>query len=117
MKEASERRSQVKRNTNTDRKISTLPKQLPARTLPEILFNSPATSSRIWPLLTRQILNEDIHSNKDPNFLSFFEKFDIDAAYHSSEIEKTEKKKRIFELHKARLREVNEEGSVEGSDS
>lgn len=115
MKEIFDKRSQAPRNTLTNRKSLTIHKQIPSKTLPEIDFNSSTVSSRIWPLITRKILNEDIHANKDPNYIEFFQKFEIEAAYHSAELEKTEKKNRVFELHKARLREINEDGIVEGS--
>lgn len=114
MKEIFDKRSQAPRNTVTDKMISKIPKQTPAITLPEILFNNSTVASKIWPVLARKILNEDIHAHKDPNYIEFFEKFEIEAAYHSADIEKTEKKKKVFELHKARLREVNEDGIVEG---
>jgi hypothetical protein len=114
MKEIFDRRSLSTRNMLTERKASTIQRTPPTRTLPEIEFNSSTNSNRIWPMLTRKILNEDIHSNKDPNYLEFFDRFEIEAAYHSAEIEKTEKKNRAFELHKTRLREVNEDVAVEG---
>ena len=64
------------------------PIQLEKRQLPQIVFDDVHSPRQLWPAITRQILDEDIHVEKDPNYLYFFEQFDIENSYHSSAIER-----------------------------
>ena len=81
------------------------------RQLPQIVFDDVHTPRQLWPAITRQILDEDIHVEKDPNYLYFFEQFDIENSYHSSAIERRQQREREAARHIEYLQ--NREEAVE----
>ena len=101
------------RKGRLERKPTTLMKnkglnQQGLRALPEFSFRELSSSGLMWSAFTRQVLNDDIHVEKDPNYVSFFENFDIEAVYHSVQIEKAQKKKKVEDYHLDVLKNVDE---------
>ncbi len=81
------------------------------RQLPQILFDDVHSPRKLWPAITRQIINEDIHVEKDPNYLYFYEQFDIENSYHSSAVERRMQREREAAKHIQILQ--NKEDTVE----
>ena len=92
-------------------KDSNLNQQLKA---PRILFNNSSTNrGEMLPLFSQQVLNTDMHLEKDINYLGFYEKFDLDYIQHSSEKERDMRREEEAELHLQNLINAKDESEDE----